>query len=160
VTAQPLPVAMSSPLDQAIDAFIKAWPAVFLAVGGGVWAWLNRARKAWKREREEQRLQAKAVRYLVDGARHQLRAHLQGAIHDADLYNELARQKTLLDGVRDELWVHDGHASARETEHVVEVLTRTQRIKAKTERLTPVTGPQDMFGPDDVAEDRRRRGDE
>lgn len=123
--------------------FVRQWWTPIVGVLGALWGFVALRRKLSAKERGEQKLQAKAVRYLVDASRHQLQAHLSGQVHDAGLYDELMRQKVMLDGVRDELWVHDGHASARETERAVEAwMSRTQRIKAKTERLPP--GPPDV----------------
>lgn len=113
---------------------LRQWWTPIVGALGFVWGMISLRRKLSAKEREEQRLQGKAIRYLIDANRHALRAHLIGHIHDSDLYDELARQKVMLDSVRDELWIHDGHASSRETERIAEALTRTQRIRARTEK--------------------------
>lgn len=110
---------------------LRQWWTPIVGILGAVWAFVSLRRRLSAKEREEQRLQAKAIRYLVDGLRIGLRVQLAVSIHDEALYDELVRQKALLDGIRDEFWVHDGHASSRETERIAEVLTRTQRIQLK-----------------------------
>jgi len=127
-------LATSSPTPPEWVEFVRQWWTPIVGVLGFVWGVVSLRRRLSAKEREEQRLQGKAIRYLVDNVRHMLQAHLSGQIHDAALYDELLRQKVLMDGVRDELWTHDGHASARETERVVKVLTRTQRIRVKTDK--------------------------
>ena len=129
----------TEPLSPAQEALIKAWPAVVLAGLGALWP----AVKAWRaRQVKSAKLRAvegKAVRYLLDAQRHSLRVIAPsegGRTWLVDL-DEIIRQKALIDDVREELWVADGHASRRDTEQtvaeVVKVMTRTQAIRARTE---------------------------
>jgi hypothetical protein len=122
---------------------IGDWAKTVAAVGGivgGAWALATRWLKRHRAARQRRALEGKAVRYLLDAMRHSLHVLQPGERRLVDM-DELARQKVLIDGVRDELWVADGHASERENERnvaeIVRVLTRTQAIQAK--------GKQDMF---------------
>lgn len=115
------------------------WAKTIAAIGGilgGIWALARRLWRRYVHAREVRALEAKAVRYLLDAQRHALYALAPaGDRHRLIDVDELTRQKTLIDEVRDELWVADGHASEREeqrrVEGIVRVLTRTQAIQAK-----------------------------
>jgi len=103
-----------------------------LAGAGALLArWVKRRRLAAQRRA----LEAKAVRYLLDAQRQTLNVLIPGASRSRliDL-GELNRQKLLIDDVREELWIADGHESSREAERVAQdvlkVLTRTQAIEA------------------------------
>jgi len=150
--------------DQGIaDLVAKLWPVVAglaTAFAAG-WAWAQRKRRAAAKEREEQRLQGKAVRYLLDAQRQALHALvvLTGAegrtVSEAFDLEQLVRHRELVGQVSDELWVHDGHASEREIRRKGDVkrwATRTQAIalRSRTERLKPIEGPQDMFRDSDL----------
>ena len=154
-------MAQAGPIDQAVEALVKAWPALFLAAAGGVLAWLRKARVRRAKEREEQRLQGKAIRYLLDAKRIDLAAIIRHVSLDAGMLEMLVRHKALIDGVRDELWVHDGHESVRiaeqAAENVVKVLTRTQAIDLKKKRVRD-NRVQDMFSEADIQESERNDG--
>jgi hypothetical protein len=136
-------MASQSPFDQAQEALWKALPAILSGAALGLWAWLGRARQRWRKAAELRRLEAKAVRYMLDRDRHVLHALLTILNADGETrlidVDELIQQKRLLDDVREELWIADGHESMRGTqrvaEEVIKAISRTQRIQAKTERL-------------------------
>lgn len=132
------------------------------AVGGllgGAWAVLSRWMRRRREAKAKRELEGKAVRYLLDAVRHSLNAltpaDRRSSIIDID---ELARQKALIDEVRDMLWVADGHVSEREAqrqaEDIVRVLTRTQAIQqvkhrrelaAEANREAKAAGEPPMF---------------
>ena len=122
-------------------------PALATAALIGAWAWIRAQRKLRAAEAVKRRLEAKAVRYLLDAARHLL-YHVQPHSGRVVLLEELATQKALIDQVRDELWAADGHPSERfaerQTEAIMRVLTRTQRIEAaEARRIREVIGGRD-----------------
>lgn len=124
------------------------WAKTIAAIGGivgGVWALVTKAVRRRRAAQQRAALEAKATRYLLDAMRHALHVMQPGPSRFLDV-DELQRQKVLIDGVRDELWIADGHASEREQERaaaeIVRVLTRTQAIQAKHQR-------QDMFSDED-----------
>lgn len=117
---------------------VGAWAKTLAAVGGvvgGLWALGVRIAKRHRLERERKAQEARAIRYLLDAVRHALNVIVPTEDRRFIDVDELVRQKLLIDQVRDALWRYDGHESERATEQaterIVEVLTRTQRIKAK-----------------------------
>lgn len=109
-------------------------------VVGAVWALISRWLKRRRKAREKAEMEARATRYLLDAVRHALGAlspHDRPYVLDP---KELERQKILIDGIRDDLWVADGHRSEREAQRelkgVMDVITRTQAIRVKKDRLT------------------------
>lgn len=134
---------------------------------GGAWTIIRRILRRRKKERALRQLDSKSVRYLVDSQRHILHAILPSTDDSLVNLDELTRQKALIDDLREELWVADGHQSSRDAEafaqNVAKALTRTQRIRIKTERLRldvdgmlskerPDPKQQDMFPPDDPSQ--------
>lgn len=137
---------------------------------GALWGFLALRRKLSAKEREEQRLQGKAIRYLLDAQRQALHALVvytgaEGNVpQEAFDLSQLIRHRELIGQVSDELWVHDGHASEREIRRTGDLdkwLTRTQaiRVRATTKRLRPPSQPlpssvspgeQDMFRENDI----------
>jgi hypothetical protein len=127
--------ALTIPTADEISNVAKTLAAVGGLVGG-IWAILSR----WARRRLETKakreLEARAIRYLLDAVRHSLNAltplERRSSLIDAD---ELVRQKTLIDEVRDMIWIADGHSSEREAqrqaEDIIRVITRTQAIERK-----------------------------
>lgn len=119
------------------------------AIGGilaALWAILSRWVRRRRKANEMRRLEARATRYLLDAVRHTLAA-VKGDRSYVIGPKELDRQKVLIDAIRDELWVADGHTSEREAQRqlqgVVEVLTRTQAIHLKEQRpSTPEEKPE------------------
>lgn len=133
-------LAVSLPSASELESHAKTLAALG-GIVGGLWVVIS---KWWRRKRQAARvkaLEAKAIRYLLDSQRHTLETMLP----NARLLNlsEMERQKHLIDTVRDELWVADGHESEREAERRAEelerFLTRTQAIKVKQQQQ------QDMF---------------
>jgi hypothetical protein len=126
-------LAISWPSSQEVEDGAKTVAAVG-GVLGGAWALVTRWRRRCAEARTKREIEAKATRYLLDAMRHTLNLLAPGEARFVDL-EELARQKVLIDQVRDLLWVADGHRSEREaqrqTEEIVKVLTRTQAIRAK-----------------------------
>jgi len=123
---------------------VEGWAKVaggVLAVLGIVSAAVLRTWRWWTRRSRIRRFESKAVRYLLDAERHMLHMMVPGPSRYIET-EELQRQKILIDQIRDELWVLDGHGGERDeqrrVENIVKVLTRTQAIQAKTR-------PQDMF---------------
>lgn len=131
-------------LDQALEALVKAWPSLLVTVVGWlgvIWAWRARERTKTVKEAEEQRLQGRAVRYLLDAQRQSLHALvvLTGAERqgsEAFDLSQLVRHRELMGMITDEIWVHDGHPSdrARRRADVDKWMTRTQAIRMKCER--------------------------
>lgn len=126
---------------------VGAWAKTLAAVGGVVgalWALGAKVARRHRLERERKTLEGKAVRYLLDAMRHTLHVVTPTEERRFIDLDELARQKVMIDEVRDLLWVMDGHKSEREAqrqaEEIVRVITRTQRIKAKEQqRENPFT---------------------
>lgn len=123
---------------------VGAWAKTMAAVGGvvgGLWALGVRIAKRRRLERERKAQEARAIRYLLDAVRHALNVIVPSEDRRFVDVDELVRQKLLIDQVRDALWRYDGHESERATEQaterIVEVLTRTQRIKAKEQQQNP-----------------------
>jgi hypothetical protein len=126
-----------------IDAAINPWetarqwggPAALLALAG----WLGRQAISWRKRANDlakiRGLESKSVRYLLDAQRHALRMLTPGDGSTLVDLDEIIRQKALIDDVREELWVADGHKSQRETDaavaEILKVMTRTQAIQAK-----------------------------
>ena len=102
---------------------------------GGAWALVSRWRRRCREADERRALEGKAVRYMLDAMRHTLHVVTPTEERRFIDLDEMARQKVLIDQIRDQLWIADGHTSEREaqrqTEEIVRVLTRTQRIQAK-----------------------------
>lgn len=140
---RPEPLAVAMPDPQTVGDWAKTLAAVG-GIVGGLWALATR----WHRRRQERQrqrdLEAKSVRYLLDAIRHALYVIAPGPDRFLEL-DEIERQKALIDQVRDELWIADGHASQRETqrqaEGILKILTRTQRIEAKEQRALQPGNP-------------------
>lgn len=123
---------LTIPTADEISSIAKMLAAIG-GLAGGAWTVLSRIIKRRRELQRRRELEAKAVRYLLDAVRHCLQAIVPSRSQVNT--NELARQKVLIDEVRDMLWVADGHPSSREienaTEEIVKVLTRTQAIERK-----------------------------
>lgn len=158
--------SMSAPSSTA-DWFelVRQWWTPIVGVIGAVWGLVALRRKLSAKEREEQRLQGKAIRYLLDAQRQALHALVVYTGAEGNVPAEpfdlaqLVRHRELVGQVSDELWVHDGHASEREMRRKGDIekwLTRTQAIQERstTKRLRP-SQPQDMFRDDDIKRWRR-----
>lgn len=136
-------VTMTGPTaDQWWDFGSKA--ALLLALpfaGAVVKAW-----RSWRRRRQIRALERKAVRYLLDAMRHSLFL-LSANDNRLVSMDELVRQKLLIDQLRDDMWVADGHASEREQQaavaEIMNVITRTQAIRARKEAIS--AGQPPMF---------------
>lgn len=126
--------ALSIPSPEEVGAWAKTLAAVG-GVAGGAWALGVRVARRRRLDRERKAQEARAIRYLLDAVRHALNVIVPSEDRRFVDVDELVRQKLLIDQVRDALWRYDGHESERATEQaterIVEVLTRTQRIKAK-----------------------------
>lgn len=119
------------PTPQEVEDSAKSLLAVG-AIVGGAWAvarrWLRR-RKAADEMRE---LESRAIRYLLDAQRHALNVIVPHEDRRLINLDELMRQKLLIDQIRDRLWAADGHDKT--VQDIVNVLTRTQAIKAKQQQ--------------------------
>ena len=128
--------AMSSPADP-LDT-LRQWggPAILLAFVG----WIGRQFVAWRKrhkaDAQMHALEGKAIRYMLDAQRHAL--HLLVPVSEPDQLidrDEMIRQKVLIDDMRDQLWIADGHESQHATEQaaadIMKFMTRTQAIQAK-----------------------------
>lgn len=127
-------LAISIPTPEQVGDGAKTLAAIG-GIVGGAWALVTRWRRRCREAEERRALEAKAVRYLLDAVRHSLNVLSptdERRLIDVD---ELARQKVLIDQIRDLLWIADGHKSdrdaQRQTEEIVRVLTRTQAIRQK-----------------------------
>lgn len=115
------------------------WAKTLAAIGGlvaGLWAACRRLWRVWQARRRLRALERKAIRYLLDAQRHTLYAVIPTPDRVV-VIEKLKNSKDLIDQVRDDLWVADGHESAldeeRRVENIVRVITRTQRIQLKAE---------------------------
>lgn len=137
---QSLAISVPIPSPDEVGDAAKTVAAVG-GVVGGAWALIARWRRRCREAQERRALEGKAVRYLLDAMRHTLHVVTPTEERRFIDLDELARQKVLVDQIRDQLWICDGHKSDREaqrqTEEIVRVLTRTQRIKAKEQRNNP-----------------------
>ncbi|MEY4933095.1 MAG: hypothetical protein RLZZ403_1415 [Pseudomonadota bacterium] len=127
---------MTAPADP-LDT-IRQWggPAILLAVAG----WIGRRFVAWRKRTKAaaqmHALEGKAIRYLLDAQRHALHMLVRASEDDRliDL-DEMTRQKVLIDDMRDQIWIADGHEGQHATEQaaadIMKFLTRTQAIQAK-----------------------------
>lgn len=129
-------------------AEIEGWAKVIAAVAGALaalGAGLIKGLGWWRRRSERRRLEAKAIRYLLDAQRQVL--NIWAAREPLVDLSELERQKWLVDEVRDELWLADGHdgerSEQRQAEELQRLLTRTQAIRAKEEATA--AGQPPMF---------------
>lgn len=131
-------LAVSVPSQEEVGEWAKTLAAIG-GVLGAIWAVLSKGWRAWRKRAQMQRLESKAIRYLLDAQRHTLYFVTPTRESRRVSVDELARQKALVDEVRDELWMADGHESERERQRMAEdvaaVITRTQAIRRK----------QDMF---------------
>lgn len=129
-----------------VESGAKALAAI-VGLLAGAWALATRWSRRRRAVRAAHALESKAIRYLLDAARHSLHV-IAPSLGESRLIDidELVRQKHLIDDVRDELWIADGNESARTVRlveaEIVKVLTRTQAIAAKRQK-------QDMFREDD-----------
>lgn len=127
-------LAITIPTPDEVGDAAKTVAAVG-GVVGGAWALVTRWRRRCREAEERRALEGKAVRYMLDAMRHTLHVVTPTEERRFIDLDELARQKVLIDQVRDQLWIADGHHSEREaqrqTEELVRVLTRTQRIRVK-----------------------------
>jgi PAS domain-containing protein len=131
---------LQSPAAMASTGLVEQfgdWAKTLAALGGliaGVVAVCSRLWRRRKAQRELRALEAKAIRYLLDAQRHTLYVISPGPDRFLQL-DEIDRQRTLIDQVRDEMWIADGHGEVREAqrraEEIARVLTRTQAIQAK-----------------------------
>jgi hypothetical protein len=131
------------PTPQEVEDHAKSILAVS-AVVAGTWALVTRWWRRRKAAAEMREIESRAIRYLLDAQRHALNVivpHEDRRLIDVD---QLVRQKVLIDQIRDRLWAADGHDKT--VQDIVNVLTRTQAIKAKQQ--------QDVFE-DGWAEDDR-----
>lgn len=137
---QGLAVSIPIPSPEQVGDAAKTVAAVG-GVVGGAWALVARWRRRCREAQERRALEGKAVRYLLDAVRHSLNVLTPGDERRLIDVDEIARQKVLIDQIRDLLWIADGHKSEREsqrqTEEIVRVLTRTQRIQAKEQQQNP-----------------------
>lgn len=131
---QSLAISVPIPSPDEVGAAAKTVAAVG-GVVGGAWALVSRWRRRCREADERRALEGKAVRYMLDAMRHTLHVVTPTEERRFIDLDEMARQKVLIDQIRDQLWIADGHTSEREaqrqTEEIVRVLTRTQRIQAK-----------------------------
>jgi hypothetical protein len=126
-------LAMTAPSpEQWWDFASKATLVLAIPFAGGA----VKAYRRWRKRREVRTLEAKAVRYILDAMRHSLFALTANERHLYSL-DELQRQKLLIDQLRDDLWIADGHSLERANQErmaeIVSVITRTQAIAAKQE---------------------------
>jgi hypothetical protein len=139
-------VTVDLPSPEEASSLVTALGAI-VGVVGGVWALVVRVLRRRRRRQLVQELEGRALRYLIDAQRHTLHTIVPGEEARYVDLTELNRQKVLIDQVRDQLWVADGHESQRESERqandLLKVLTRTQAIRMKQQR-------QDMFKEDDL----------
>jgi hypothetical protein len=127
-------LAASLPDWESLEHVAKTIAAIG-GIVGGAWAVCVRVLRRRRAERERHELEQKAIRYLLDAMRHTLHVMTpdeRGRLIDV---GELERQKVLVDQVRDQLWIADGHQSERDAEAAAAALekwlTRTQAIEAK-----------------------------
>ena len=130
---------MALPTAHEVEEGAKSILAVG-AVLGGAYAiarrWLQRRRRA----QERRAIEEQAIRYLLDAQRHTLNVLVPGEDRSMVDIDELRRQKLLVDQIRDRLWHADGHSQSLQS--IVEVLSRTQRIKAKQDHAQDDEGDQ------------------
>lgn len=129
--------------EQWWDFASKATLVLAIPLAGGA----VKAYRRWRKRREIRALEAKATRYMLDAMRHSLFALTATDGRHLVSLDELIRQKLLIDQLRDDLWIADGHESERVNEarmaEIVSVITRTQAIAAKKEAIR--AGQPPMF---------------
>lgn len=139
MTSEPIPAAVKSvPVDWT--ELVKTLAAGVGILSAPLWLLLSRWVKARRQKKLVRSLEGKAIRYVLDADRQVVHALLllldSSRTAFIDL-SEIQRQKVLIDQVRDELWIADGHDGEREAqrraEEILQVLTRTQAIRAKHE---------------------------
>lgn len=146
---KPLAVSLPSPDDAEHTVGALAALAGLL---GTAWALLVRWLRRRRQREDVTEIKERSLRYLLDAQRHTLYALIPFAQERYFNVEELHRQKVLIDQVRDQLWLADGHADERDeqrrTAEIVQVLTRTQAIQAR--KQPPPDPQQDMFREEDL----------
>jgi len=120
---------------------IERWAKALATVGGlvgGAYAVLVRVFRRWRIRRDRRRLEAKAVRYLLDAQHHVLRLLNNGSLPP----DEIKRQAILIKDLRRDMAEVDGHQefllaadNAESRSEIIRILTRTQAIEARKVEL-------------------------